>query len=42
MPLLEKLKHDLEIRFPDSKFPDIPEKGDLDLNEVLQSEYFFS
>ena len=42
MPLLEKLKHDLERRFPDQNFPEIPKKGNLDLNEVLNSQYFFS
>jgi DNA-directed RNA polymerase len=39
---LVKLKHSLEQRFPFEKFPDLPEKGKLDLNEILKSTYFFS
>lgn len=42
MDLLGDLKYELEMRFPEETFPDIPTKGDLDLNSVLQSEYFFS
>jgi DNA-directed RNA polymerase len=40
-PLLETLKETWETRYPDLKFPDLPKRGDLDLNEVKNSEYFF-
>ena len=40
-PLLEELKESFELRYPDIIFPDVPEKGDLDLNEVKQSQFFF-
>lgn len=42
MPLLENLRESFEIRFPLLKFDPIPRKGKLDLNEVLNSAYFFS
>ena len=42
MPLLENLKQSFEVRFPSLKFDAIPGKGQLDLNEVLRSTYFFS
>ena len=40
-PLIE-LKDCLEKRFPSEKFPDLPEKGDFDLKEILDATYFFS
>jgi DNA-directed RNA polymerase len=40
-PLLENLKETWEIRYPGMKFPVIPEKGDLDLEEVKKAKYFF-
>jgi DNA-directed RNA polymerase, mitochondrial len=39
--LLEQLKHDWEMRYPDLEFPDLPKHGDLDLNEVKKAPYFF-
>ena len=42
MDLLGKMKYNLEMRFPGEKFPDVPKKGELNLNSVLGSEYFFS
>jgi DNA-directed RNA polymerase len=41
-PLLENLLRDFKISYPDLQFPDIPERGNLDLKEVLNSTYFFS
>ena len=40
-PLLEKLKQSFELRYPDITFPDLPEKGNLDLREVKKSTFFF-
>jgi DNA-directed RNA polymerase len=41
-PLLEDLLEELKRRFPETKFPELPPRGDLDLNEVLESQYFFN
>lgn len=41
-PLLENLLRDFKVSYPDLQFPDIPERGNLDLKEVLNSTYFFS
>lgn len=41
-PILEDLLADLRIRFPHTPFPDIPQRGTLDLNEVRSSPYFFN
>lgn len=40
-PLLDDLKRGWELRYPDLEFPDPPEHGDLDLNEVKRAPYFF-
>ncbi|CAB9510800.1 RNA polymerase 2, chloroplastic/mitochondrial [Seminavis robusta] len=40
-PLLEELKTSFEIRYPDISFPDLPDKGSLDLEEVKESLFFF-
>ena len=40
-PLLEELKEMWEIRYPSISFPDLPKKGDLDLNKVKEAPYFF-
>jgi len=40
-PLLERLKESWELRYPSIKFPDLPETGDLDLDEVRSAPYFF-
>lgn len=42
LPLLENLRESLRIRFPLVTFPPVPPRGDLDLNLVRQSKYFFS
>lgn len=40
-PLLEELKRTWEMRYPGLTLPDLPETGDLDLNEVRDAPYFF-
>jgi DNA-directed RNA polymerase len=40
-PLLEELKQNWELRYPDLVFPDLPPRGDLDLEEVKLAPYFF-
>ena len=40
-PLLEGLKKTWEIRYPSIVFPDLPERGSLDLRRVKDSPYFF-
>ncbi|KAG2523190.1 hypothetical protein JM16_005429 [Phytophthora kernoviae] len=41
-PLLEDLLLELRVRFPDVRFDDVPELGNLDLRTVLDSPYFFN
>eukprot|EP00615_Pteridomonas_danica_P004085 CAMPEP_0114332208 /NCGR_PEP_ID=MMETSP0101-20121206/2927_1 /TAXON_ID=38822 ORGANISM="Pteridomonas danica, Strain PT" /NCGR_SAMPLE_ID=MMETSP0101 /ASSEMBLY_ACC=CAM_ASM_000211 /LENGTH=791 /DNA_ID=CAMNT_0001462801 /DNA_START=303 /DNA_END=2678 /DNA_ORIENTATION=- len=41
-PILEDLKETLMIRFPGKEFPEIPERGDLSLEDVMKSTYFFN
>jgi DNA-directed RNA polymerase, mitochondrial len=40
-PLLESLKETWELRYPELNFPDLPERGDLVLNDVTKAKYFF-
>lgn len=40
-PLLDELKNMWEMRYPSITFPDIPESGDLNLDEVRSAPYFF-
>jgi DNA-directed RNA polymerase len=40
-PLLETLKSTWELRYPDIEFPDVPKRGELDLNDVRKAKYFF-
>jgi DNA-directed RNA polymerase len=40
-PILEDLYDSLHYRFPEQNFEDVPERGDLDLNVVRESFYFF-
>lgn len=42
MPLLENFRSNLMQRFPYLTFPELPPRGDLDLNEVRRSRYFFN
>ena len=41
-PLLEQLRDHLVKTFPEAELPEVPPTGDLDLNEVLESKYFFN
>lgn len=41
-PILENLLESFETSFPTLKFPPLPERGDFDLREVLESPYFFN
>lgn len=41
-PLLERFAESLHLRYPHTKFPGVPERGDLDLRQVLEAQYFFS
>jgi len=40
-PLLEELRNMWSLRYPSVTFPDVPERGDLDLNDVRSAPYFF-
>ncbi|KAK7250654.1 hypothetical protein RIF29_33212 [Crotalaria pallida] len=41
-PILENLLDGFQKTFPTLKFPPLPERGDFDLREVLESPYFFN
>lgn len=41
-PLLNDLRESLAVRFPHIKFDPLPPLGDLDLDNVLNSTYFFN
>ncbi|XP_061353231.1 DNA-directed RNA polymerase 1B, mitochondrial-like isoform X2 [Gastrolobium bilobum] len=41
-PILENLLESFEKTFPTLNFPPLPERGDFDLREVLESPYFFN
>ncbi|CAN0870285.1 DNA-directed RNA polymerase 2, chloroplastic/mitochondrial [Linum grandiflorum] len=41
-PILEDLLHSFKESFPTLTFPPLPERGDFELREVLQSDYFFN
>ncbi|XP_065879768.1 DNA-directed RNA polymerase 1B, mitochondrial [Euphorbia lathyris] len=41
-PILENLLESFEKSFPKLNFPPLPERGDFDLKEVLDSPYFFN
>lgn len=40
--ILEDLRETLMIRFPHQEFPEIPDRGTLNLTDVKQSDYFFN
>jgi len=40
-PVLEDLRESLIMRYPDVKFPPVPPRGTLDIEEVVDSSYFF-
>jgi len=39
--LLDNLRQEFELRYPDVIFPPLPKRGELDLTNVLHSPYFF-
>ncbi|XVF81816.1 hypothetical protein PTKIN_Ptkin15bG0186400 [Pterospermum kingtungense] len=41
-PILENLLESFQQSFPALSFPPLPERGDFDLREVLESPYFFN
>eukprot|EP00461_Guttulinopsis_vulgaris_P002282 UN02283 len=41
-PILEDLRESFVLRYPTAEFPPLPERGDLDLEEVRKSSYFFN
>nr|CBL69149.1 RNA polymerase [Nuphar advena] len=41
-PILENLLEGFQKSFPKFSFPPLPDRGDFDLKEVLQSTYFFN
>ncbi|KAL6863818.1 hypothetical protein ACP4OV_016721 [Aristida adscensionis] len=41
-PILENLLESFEKSFPHLDFPPLPERGDFDLKDVLESPYFFN
>ncbi|CAA2989173.1 DNA-directed RNA polymerase 2, chloroplastic mitochondrial [Olea europaea subsp. europaea] len=41
-PILENLLKSFEESFPSLSFPPLPERGDFDLRDVLDSPYFFN
>jgi DNA-directed RNA polymerase len=40
-PLLEDLKNSLELRYPNIASPPVPGRGELDIDQVTKSRYFF-
>ncbi|KAJ6861123.1 DNA-directed RNA polymerase 2A [Populus alba x Populus x berolinensis] len=41
-PILENLLESFEKSFPTLSFPPLPDRGDFELREVLESPYFFN
>ncbi|KAF8396295.1 hypothetical protein HHK36_017911 [Tetracentron sinense] len=41
-PILENLLESFQQSFPNLAFPPLPERGDFDLRDVLESPYFFN
>jgi len=42
LPLLESLRESFVTRWPTERFPDLPEKGNLDLSLIRESPYIFN
>lgn len=42
IPILENLLKSFETSFPELNFPPLPDRSDFELNEVLNSPYFFN
>ncbi|KAL3346621.1 hypothetical protein AABB24_025189 [Solanum stoloniferum] len=41
-PILEKLLESFQVSYPTLSFPPLPECGDFDLRDVIESPYFFN
>lgn len=41
-PILEQLRNSIIARHPELEIPEIPERGDLDLEQIKHSTYFFA
>ncbi|KAF5791883.1 putative DNA-directed RNA polymerase [Helianthus annuus] len=41
-PILENLLESFQTSFPTVSFPPLPDRGDFDLSDVLESSYFFN
>ncbi|KAG5624104.1 hypothetical protein H5410_009322 [Solanum commersonii] len=41
-PILEKLLESFQVSYPTLSFPSLPEHGDFDLRDVIESPYFFN
>ena len=42
LPLLEDLRSSLIMRFPGVELPELPPRGDLNLESVRESQFFFA
>lgn len=42
MPILENLLESFQMSYPKLAFPSLPDRGDFDLQKVLESPYFFN
>ncbi|XP_077214718.1 DNA-directed RNA polymerase 3, chloroplastic-like [Tasmannia lanceolata] len=42
LPILENLLESFQTSYPTLSFPPLPDRGDFDLQDVLQSPYFFN
>ena len=40
-PVLENLRDSLIIRYPELEFPPLPQRGDLEIKDVVDSKFFF-
>ena len=40
-PVLEDTRESLVMRYPDIEFPPVPKGGELKLEDVIDSKYFF-
>jgi DNA-directed RNA polymerase len=40
-PILQRLYENFKKSHPSVDFPEVPQRGNLDLNEVIKSKYFF-
>jgi DNA-directed RNA polymerase len=41
LPLLESLKESIELRYPLLNLPPVPTRGELKIESVKESSYFF-